>query len=316
MKEFIQKTVDLFASIPDFAMGLLLLLFAILVGALGALAVKAILKRTSLGRKIREIEGKNGRKESSTGHAISTVGKLVFLILFLIFLPAALAKLGMEGVTESVNMLTEKLLGYVPNVIAFALILVIGALIADVVFLLVAALLASLALDDKLNGWLTANTPKTGKPIPFSAILSYTLKTLILILFTVEGVNALGFAVLTSVGRAIIAYVPALLVALLFGVGAFVLCRMLDGLLKNASLFMRLAAKTALIGTSFFIVLSHLGIAPFIVNTAFIVLISACGIAFALAVGLGGRQFVQDNLSGMRLFKKKEQEQKENQNKQ
>ncbi|MBR6794754.1 MAG: hypothetical protein IKM52_01435, partial [Clostridia bacterium] len=194
MKEFIQKTVDLFASIPDFAMGLLLLLFAILVGALGALAVKAILKRTSLGRKIREIEGKNGRKESSTGHAISTVGKLVFLILFLIFLPAALAKLGIEGVTESVNMLTEKLLGYVPNVIAFALILVIGALIADVVFLLVAALLASLALDDKLNGWLTANTPKTGKPIPFSAILSYTLKTLILILFTVEGVNALGFA--------------------------------------------------------------------------------------------------------------------------
>ena len=100
MKEFIQKTVDLFASIPDFAMGLLLLLFAILVGALGALAVKAILKRTSLGRKIREIEAKNGRKESSTGHAISTVGKLVFLILFLIFLPAALHTGDVGGIEQ------------------------------------------------------------------------------------------------------------------------------------------------------------------------------------------------------------------------
>ena len=37
MKDFLQKAVDLFASIPDFAMGLLLLLFAILAGAVGAL---------------------------------------------------------------------------------------------------------------------------------------------------------------------------------------------------------------------------------------------------------------------------------------
>ena len=84
-------------------------------------------------------------------------------------------------------------------------------------------------------------------------------------------------------------------------------------MMKNVSPILRLTVKSALVTTSFFIVLSHLGIAPFIVNTAFIVLIGACGVAFALAVGLGGRQFVQDNLSGMKLFKKKEQNQNQSQ---
>lgn len=314
MKDFLQKAVDLFASIPDFAMGLLLLLFAVLAGAVGALIIKAILKRTRLGRKIREIETKNGRKESSSGHAISTVGKLVFLILFLVLLPPALEKLGFDGVTQTVSMLTDRLVSYVPNVIAGVLLLLIGALIADVVFLLIGALFLSFSLDEKLNGWLMTNLQKKGKPIAFSAILSYTAKSLIVILFAVEAVNALGFSVLTSVGRAVIAYLPALLLAVIFGVGAFVLCRMLDGLLKNTSLFLRATAKTALVGTSFFIVLSHLAIAPFIVNTAFIVLIGACGVAFALAVGLGGRQFVQENLSGVKLLKKKEQGQDQQEN--
>ena len=314
MKELIQKTVDLFASIPDFAMGLLLLLFAIFVGAVGALIVKAILKRTRLGRKIREIEGKNGRKESSTSPAVSTVGRLVFLVLFLIFLPAALEKLGLEGITDTVGTLTDQLIAYVPNVIGGVLLLVIGVLIADIVFLLIGALFLSLSLDQKLNAWLSSNAQKQAKPIPFGKILAYTVKTLIVILFAAEAVNALRFAVLTSIGRAVIAYLPSLLVAVIFSVGAFVLCRIIDAVWKNGSPFLRRIAKTALAATSFFIVLSQMGIAPFIVNTAFIVLIGACGIAFALAVGLGGRQFVQDNLSGVTLLKKKKQEQSQKQN--
>ena len=118
MKEFIQKAVDLFSSIPDFAMGLLLLLFAILVGAVGALVMKAFLKRTRLGRKIREIEKSNGDKSSSSSHAISTIGKLTFLLLFLVLLPTALSKLGFEGVTETVSGLTDRLISYIPNIIA------------------------------------------------------------------------------------------------------------------------------------------------------------------------------------------------------
>ena len=312
MKEFFQKAVDLFAAIPDFAMGLLLLLFAILAGAIGALITKAILARTRLGRRIREIEKENGRKVGSASHAVSGAAKLVFLLLFLLFLPAALTRLGLEGVMGSVNLLTESLLSYVPNVIGCVLLLVVGALLADVAFLLLVSLFATLSLDRKLNGWLGENKNKS---LPFSKIFAYTVKTLIFVLFVVEGVNVLGFSVLTSVGRAVIAYLPALLVAVLFSVLALVGSRLVDTLLKNSTPFLRTAAKGAIIVTSLFIVLSHLGIAPFIVNTAFIILFSSCGVAFALSGGLGGRQFVQDNLSGMKLFKKKEENKEQNQEK-
>lgn len=389
MKDFFQRAEEFIDSIPDLVVGLLLLLFAVLVGAVAALIVTALLKRTKLGRKLGEIEKDSGR-------AISVIGKLVFLIVFLIFLPAALSKLGLEGVTGPITDLTESFVSYIPNVIASIVILVIGFFVAGIVsqlltallssekvtnwqgrlgrinlatlvstvayvfiavpvviaalgilnieaisrpatdmlsvllgavpqillaallifvgFLLarfvasfLASLLSSFGVDKKLNGWLNQNAKKTMKPILFEKIILGIVRTLIIVLFAVEAVNVLGFGVLTSVGQAVIAYLPSVLVAVVFGVAAFVLCRLIDSKLQISSPFVKRMIKIALVATSAFIVLSQLKIAPIIVNTAFIVLIGACGIAFALAVGLGGRQFVQDNLSGVKVFRKKEQ---------
>ena len=57
-----------------------------------------------------------------------------------------------------------------------------------------------------------------------------------------------------------------------------------------------LVAKAAIYVLVAFLCLSQLGVASAIVETAFIVIIAALGIAFAIAFGVGGRQFAANML--------------------
>ena len=54
---------------------------------------------------------------------------------------------------------------------------------------------------------------------------------------------------------------------------------------------MALISKIAIYAVGIFMVLNELGIAKEIVNTAFILIIAALAIAFAISFGVGGREF-------------------------
>ena len=397
MEGFFNKIESFIDSIPDLVIGLVLLIFAVLVGLIVAGIVTHILKKTALGRKLDQIEEKTGKASGSGARAISIIGKLVFLLVFLLFLPAALSKLGISGVTQPITDLTGNFIDFIPNIVGSVIVLVIGFFVAGIVYQLLAAiltgekllnlqarlgggvnlaaiistvayifiavpvviaalailnieaisapaiamlstmlsavpriilaalilfvgiflaqlvasflaaLLASLELDSKLNGWLNAGASKELKPIPFTKIALGVVKGLIIVLFAVEALNALDFSVMTMVGTAIIAFLPSVLVAIVFAVGAFILCRLIDTKFPIKSAVAKRALKIAAITIASFIVLSQLNIAPMIVNTAFIVITASSGVAFALAVGLGARQFVQENLAQVKICKCKKE---------
>ena len=398
MKGFFNTIENFINSIPDLVIGIVLLIVAFLVALIVAAVVKSILKKTALGRKLDKIEEKSGKQVGSGQRAISVIGKLVFLLVFLLFLPSALAKLGIDSVTAPITNLTGSIIGFIPNIIGSVIVLVIGFFVASIVYQLILtiltcekmlkfqarlagnfnlaviistvayifiavpvviaalailnieaistpaiamlttllnavphiilaallifvgyflaqlvasfleALLASLAIDDKLNAWLNDGSSKALKPIPFVKIALGIVKGLIMVLFTVQALDALELGVMTMVGTAIIAYLPSVLVAVIFSVAAFVAIRLIDTKVKLNSDIAKRALKIAVISISAFIVLSQLNIAPMIVNTAFIAIVGASAVAFALAVGLGARQFVQDNLAGIKLCKKDKEE--------
>ncbi|MDO1831524.1 hypothetical protein Q2337_27025, partial [Escherichia coli] len=69
--------------------------------------------------------------------------------------------------------------------------------------------------------------------------------------------------------------------------------KLVGSLMKDSSgspHFLRLVAKYAILGFAFFMALSQLGIAPGIIQSAFILILGGVALAFGLAFGLGGRE--------------------------
>jgi hypothetical protein len=59
------------------------------------------------------------------------------------------------------------------------------------------------------------------------------------------------------------------------------------------------AAKAAIIVLAAFMTLNQLGIATSIVNSAFIIVLGAIAVAFAIAFGIGGREFAGNVLQNL-----------------
>ena len=64
-------------------------------------------------------------------------------------------------------------------------------------------------------------------------------------------------------------------------------------------------AKAVIYTVAAFMILSQLGFASVIVNYAFIISLSALAVAFAVAFGIGGRDFAKKTLDSVRLGSEK-----------
>ena len=90
---------------------------------------------------------------------------------------------------------------------------------------------------------------------------------------------------------------PNVLAAVLIIIAAFFCAAAVEKIMKKGGLKDYAAfAKAAIIVVAVFMALNQLGIAAAIVNTAFIIILAALGIAFAVAFGVGGRKFAADQL--------------------
>ena len=72
-----------------------------------------------------------------------------------------------------------------------------------------------------------------------------------------------------------------------------------------------LMVKALIMVFAFFMALGQLGVAPAIVNAAFIIILGAVSIAFAVAFGLGGKEFAANVLKKMEECHKQKDEHEE-----
>lgn len=114
------------------------------------------------------------------------------------------------------------------------------------------------------------------------------------VFFIVESFGVLHLSILTGIGNAVIGYMPYVLASLLILLGCY-LCDGLAGraLLKRNHTVLALVSKIAIYTIGIFMILSELGIAEEIVNTAFILIVAALAAAFAISFGIGGRNFAE-----------------------
>jgi hypothetical protein len=217
-------------------------------------------------------------------------GTIVFILVFVPTLIAALDALRVEAISRPATEMLEKLLAAVPNIVAAALILVVTWYVAKFASDLLSRLLAGMGIDtlpEKLH--LGSAFSGTLKP----SVLVRGLTLFFAMLFaTVEAAHRLDFTQVRDLVSMFIKFGGEVLLGGAILVIGFWLANLAHDAIARASERAGLArlARLAILGLVIAMGLRAMGIADDIVNLAFGLTLGAVAVAFALAFGLGGRE--------------------------
>ena len=217
-------------------------------------------------------------------------GTIVFILVFVPTLIAALDALRVEAVSRPATEMLEKLLSAVPNLIAAALILVVTWYVAKFAADVLSRLLASMGLDtvpEKLH----LGNAFTGTLKPSGLVRGLAL-FFAMLFATVEAANRLDFTQVRDLVSMFIKFGGEVLLGGTILVIGFWLASLAHNAIARASERSGLArlARAAILGLVIAMGLRAMGIADDIVNLAFGLTLGAIAVAFALSFGLGGRE--------------------------
>lgn len=106
--------------------------------------VSTALQRFGVDARIGSETGLEGERDLPLS---KTLGEAVYWLVLLLFLPAALGALGIEGLLAPVQELVSEVLGFLPNILAAVLIFAVGWFVARLLQRIVSNLLAAAGLD-------------------------------------------------------------------------------------------------------------------------------------------------------------------------
>lgn len=207
-------------------------------------------------------------------------------------------------VGDSVQRGLDNLIGFLPNLIGFLIILAIGYLIARVVKGIVTRLLEKIGTDRAVHSGTTGEHVNRIAPgfKPSSAIGTIAFWFLFLGALAIA-VAQLGIAALDNFVGAVVAYLPNVVAAILILVVAVALSGAVGTLVKRTmgdtptGKVVSAVAPVLIMAIGVFMVLDQLEIAPQIVTITYATLLGGLALAMALAFGLGGRDVAGRMLS-------------------
>ncbi|MDT3895222.1 mechanosensitive ion channel, partial [Staphylococcus arlettae] len=225
-----------------------------------------------------------------------TFGKLAYFLVFLLFLPSVFDQLNMKSVSNPIKGMMTSIFEFAPKIIVAVIILVLGIFIAKVLGTLVKNILSGFNVS-RFNKYVNFGDNKESIDIPVA--VGWVITTLIGIFFTVQALNTVNLSVLNQIGEAIIGYLPlvisgAIILALGF-IGGNLLAKLINKSTGNAMLAE--IVKYLVIIVSVFMTLDQLNFAQSIVNVAFLLILGAVSVAFAIAFGIGGKSFAEKQLN-------------------
>jgi small-conductance mechanosensitive channel len=203
--------------------------------------------------------------------------------------------------TQSLQNALDKLVGLLPQILGFLLLIIIGWILASVAKKIVRTLLRRLRFDRAITLSPAGNyvTRVIEHPTDFAAKLVYYVIFLGFLLFAVSG---LGVPALTLIVNGIYAYVPNVIAAILIflvasaataGAEAFVAKVLGRGALGK---LIGAVVPAIIMPIAIFMVLDQLKIARNIVDITYTALVGAIALGLALAFGLGGRDVAAEIL--------------------
>jgi len=219
-------------------------------------------------------------------------GTLVFILVLVPSLIAALDALRIESVSRPATAMLEQMLEAVPHLIAAAVILLLTWYIARLAAGLLARLLESAGFD-ALPARIGMEHALSGATRP-SQLAHWAVMFFAMLFAVVEAADQLGFGQVRDVVTTFIGFAGDILLGGLILVIGFWLANLAHAAIDKASgaqsTGLASVARIAILGVVIAMGLRAMGIANEIVQLAFALSFGAVAVAVALSFGLGGRE--------------------------
>jgi hypothetical protein len=199
-------------------------------------------------------------------------------------------------IVDSLQKGLDAFFAFIPNLIAFLVILIIGYFIAKIIAAIIKKALRKLGVDRALHESDAGEYVERISPDASPAhIISKVVFWIIFVFVLTAAIGALKIPAVTAFMNQVLAYLPNVIAAIVI----FVIAAAVAGVAGGAAAKLMGDTPTGkIVGTvvptlvlvvGLFMVLNQLKIAPEIVTVLFTVLIGSLGLGLALAFGLGGR---------------------------
>lgn len=222
---------------------------------------------------------------------VKMIGLVLYSMIMLVVAISALQILDIQAISEPATDMLQKIMDAIPNVIAGAVLLAIGVLIAGFVTTLLAELLGGLGIDRALHNMEVLPVGKSAIPT-----ITKIVQIAIVLVFAVAATKLLGFPEITAFLEEIlelggkVAFGGAIIAA------GFVVANVLAKVVGGSAADIVRVATLVLFGA---MGLKYMGLADSIINLAFGALVVGGAAAAALAFGLGGREAAARQLAKM-----------------
>ncbi|KPL13039.1 hypothetical protein AMJ85_00500 [candidate division BRC1 bacterium SM23_51] len=210
--------------------GLLLLLAWMVASVLRVLVSRGL----TAARLDERLGSQVGVPEEQQIPLSKSVADATYWLVFLLFLPAILGALALEGLLEPVQVMIGKILDFLPNLFTAALILGLGWFLARIVQRIVTNLLSAIGADRLSENLGMASTLGEKR---LSGAGGLIVHILILIPVLLAALNALQLEAVTvpvsSMLTLIVEAIPSIFAACLVLAIAYVVGRLVSGLVAN-----------------------------------------------------------------------------------
>ena len=285
-------------SILAFLPKLLAAALILLVGWFVAKIVRDIITNFLQAIGTEKIAAKLGLTRLLGSTSLSSIlGTVVFVLILIPTVIAALERLEIEGISEPAIAMLNDVLTMIPNIAVAIFLVLIGVWLGKWVRKFVSTLLERVGFNSYFSAMgLDKSTTVPSKRLSFSQVIGNIVEVIIVLLFVVQALNILDLEFMVTLATGVIAYLPHVIAALvILGVGLWLgslIKKLLSTVLQGPHYkFLATVAQVAIIVISIFMALDQLGLAASIVNAAFILTLGALALAFGLSFGLGGKDF-------------------------
>ena len=204
-----------------------------------------------------------------------------------------------EALLTSLAAALAMFLGAIPRVIGFAVILIVGWIIAGLIAKAVAAILRTVKFNDLAQrSGFAGFVQQAGIHTDAAGALATIAKWFVRLIVLVVAFDALGLPAVSQVLQQLLLWIPNLVVAMvvlvLGGLAANAVHALVRGATAQADLgnpdLLANLARGAVWAFAIVIAVNQLGIATTLVNTLFMATVGSIALALGLAFGLGGRE--------------------------
>ena len=207
-----------------------------------------------------------------------------------------------NSLTNAVNLI----LTFIPRLIGFLVILIVGLVLASLLAKAVTFLLRKVGFDrlsDRIG--LTRLEQRMNVRLDAAAVLGKIVYWFIVLIFLVPAADALGLPAVSNILNSIVAFIPNVFVAVLVLFLGTLAATFVSDIVRGATASTNIGsprvfaaiARWAIIGFAALVALEQLQIAPALINELFGAAVLALAIAFGLSFGLGGQDAARRWLS-------------------